>query len=440
MCKLLGILVALIFTSLYFFPVSLIAYPDMNSKTAMAIIGGILLVFNLSRRRAPYIDSGLLRIALWALAVSFISILSMVYNDTNDDSYATYIISMCVWLSASYVVSIIIYQVHGDISVKLIANYLIAVCTLQCILAFIISQSFVLEELVNSIFLTGGQSMSKGRLYGIGASVDIAGLRFMAVLVIISYVIFHLTESESKKYLKWYVLSFFIIGFIGNMISRTSMFGVIIGILYLGWGTVTLIKDWKYAVRLWQYIYCGIFLIIVGATFLYNTNKSFHDSMHFGFEGFFSLYDDGEWNVNSNRSLIYMLKNIRPEHTRTWVIGDGYCGNPSNDPYYIGIQYVGYYMDTDVGYMRFIFYFGVIGTLIFMGYFYQVAYICGKHYPRYSGMFFLILLCNFIGWVKVSTDLFLVFAIFLSMIFINTKPKIENVSINGLSQVKQHLM
>lgn len=51
-----------------------------------------------------------------------------------------------------------------------------------------------------------------------------------------------------------------------------------------------------------------------------------------------------------------MLKNIKPENTRTWIIGDGYCGDPNNDPYYIGPQPKGgYYMGTDVGYMRFIF-------------------------------------------------------------------------------------
>lgn len=82
-------------------------------------------------------------------------------------------------------------------------------------------------------------------------------------------------------------------------------------------------------------------------------------------------------------------------------------------------------MLTDVGYMRFIFYFGILGTLVFMGYFCQSAYVCTKHFPRYRDMFILILLCNFIGWIKVSTDLFLVFAIFLSLILHNYSEDIE---------------
>ena len=42
-------------------------------------------------------------------------------------------------------------------------------------------------------------------------------------------------------------------------------------------------------------------------------------------------------------------------------------------------------------------------------------------------MFFLILLCNYIGWIKVSTDIFCLFALFLAtrLMSMNTTNKIE---------------
>ena len=41
------------------------------------------------------------------------------------------------------------------------------------------------------------------------------------------------------------------------------------------------------------------------------------------------------------------------------------------------------------------------------------AWACIHRFKDYKMMFLMILLVNYIGWFKVSTDIFLVFAIFL---------------------------
>lgn len=414
MIKYLGIVLAIILTSFAVFPIELVWFPGLTLKTAMAPLGLVMMFVNLVRQRHPVLDSGFLLVTIWAAAVSFMSFLSITYNDTNDNSFTGYFISMLVWICAAYVTVSAIKVVHGTVSVKLVANYLIAMCVAQCILAFVISQVPFIENLVNSVFLTGGEEMTKGRLYGIGAGLDIAGLRFMAVLAIIIYVVTHLSEEEEKKYSLLYIVAFFIIALIGNMISRSTVFGVFISLAYLILASFSRDRQTDLMRRIWKKFLLLTGALVFGAIVLYQTNSSFRNSMHFGFEGFFSLYEKGQWEVSSNNSLIWMLKNIKPENTRTWIIGDGYCGDPNNDPYYIGSQPKGgYYMGTDVGYMRFIFYFGILGTLVFMGYFYQVACVCGRYFPKYKDMFFLILLCNYIGWIKVSTDIFCLFALFL---------------------------
>ena len=70
-------------------------------------------------------------------------------------------------------------------------------------------------------------------------------------------------------------------------------------------------------------------------------------------------------------------------------------------------------MGTDIGYLRFLFYFGTIGLTTFIIYFCKVAKACAERFPKYATMFMLILAINMIVWLKVSTDIFLVFAIFL---------------------------
>lgn len=110
---------------------------------------------------------------------------------------------------------------------------------------------------------------------------------------------------------------------------------------------------------------------------------------------------------------------VFPDNWVTWLIGDGYAANPmdktlsSFDPYYTGPVYHGFYMGTDIGYLRYIFYFGLVGTFVFSLFMWKSAWACIHRFKDYKMMFLMILLVNYIGWFKVSTDIFLVFAIFL---------------------------
>ena len=67
-------------------------------------------------------------------------------------------------------------------------------------------------------------------MYGIGASLDVAGMRFAAVLVIISFLCANLDSANWQRRLG-YVISFFIIVIIGNMIGRTTTVGAGMAIL-----------------------------------------------------------------------------------------------------------------------------------------------------------------------------------------------------------------
>ncbi len=75
----------------------------------------------------------------------------------------------------------------------------------------------------------------------------------------------------------------------------------------------------------------------------------------------------------------------------------------------------GYYQNTDIGYLRFIFYFGIFGLIAFIWYFIKVGTTCIKRFISHRLLFAILLLLNFIIWCKVSTDIFLVFALFLCL-------------------------
>ena len=59
--------------------------------------------------------------------------------------------------------------------------------------------------------------------------------------------------------------------------------------------------------------------------------------------------------------------------------------------------------------------FGLVGLIAFMLFFLKVADVCVSKFPRDALMFWLILGVNYAVWMKVATDIFLVFALFLSI-------------------------
>lgn len=418
MWKFIKVFIVGIAVSFYFFPFEFTFLPGVNTKMAMAGVGLVLYAIDLAKGRAPQINKEGFIVAVLGVMVSLCGVLSVIVNNTNDYTYASYFVSMFVWLSGAYTAIKIVKWLHGYVSVELICNYLIGVCVGQCILALIIDSVPAFKLLVDRFvvgfdFVETDTLTKANRIYGIGAGLDVAGTRFASVLVMISFVLQRLSRSRYENYIWLYLVAFLFISVVGNMMARTTTVGIIVALSYWvissGILRLSLYKD---SVRVWKYLLLSLCVAIPFMVYLYSANEQFHDNIRFAFEGFFSLAEKGQWETNSNNILKNMI--VFPDNVQTWLIGDGYIENPvGRDPYYVGPTYGGYYKGTDIGYLRFIFYFGIIGLFTFILYFYKVAQVCRRRFPQYATMFWLILAINMIVWLKVSTDIFLVFAIFL---------------------------
>lgn len=400
-----------IITSFYFFPFNFRFLPAVNTKMGMAALGLVVLAVQLARNRNAQVDKDFFFLSLFAAFVSLAGLFSVIYNNTTDFAYASYLVSMWVWSSAAYVVVSLIRYVHGTVSVYLLCNYLIALCVAQCVLALTMDMNESVQQFVFSIQVEGvGEFLDqKKRLSGLGAALDIAGSRFSAVLIMISYLCVNYLK-EIRKYLYLYILAFVIIAVIGNMIGRTTTVGMLIAIAYLIFGSIFLMSS-EARTYVWSWM-SGVLIIAVPVfVYLYNNVPDLYENLRFGFEGFFSLVEKGRWEVHSNEMLKHGY--IFPDNPKTWLIGDGYFGTTFNDPYYTGVDWGGFYKGSDVGYSRFLFYFGLAGLGAFSVFMIKTCQVCVKRFWNYRYLFLLILALNFIVWLKVSTDIFLVFAPFL---------------------------
>ena len=415
MIKYIAMLFVTVLTSMYFFPFEFSFLPGANTKMMMAGVGLVWLFVNLSRgTQQGGLNRDLFNLSVWAMLISIISFAGVTFNETYDYTFVTYVVSMWVWLGGAYSATQMMRALHGYLNVELICHYLIAVCVGQCLIAYGMDQLPALKDFVDGFLgSTGFMGKVDDRLYGIGASLDVGGMRFAAVLLIISY----LTVSGGKALGWWrrtaYILSFLIIVYIGNMIGRTTTVGAGMALCYWLYAWVAGNEGERAeAKKMWLVLGSALLVLLPVIIHYYHTNATIHSNIRFAFEGFFSLAEKGRWETHSNEILKNMY--VLPDNTKTWLIGDGYFDNPYDmDPYYTGLKWGGFYHGTDVGYLRFIFYAGIFCMLAFVAYMFKVAQVCMRRFKGYALLFFALLVLNYVVWCKVSSDLFPVFAIFL---------------------------
>lgn len=416
--KFIKMFIAFWAVSMFYFPFEFTFFRGSNVKMMMAVLGLVLCLVTLIKKRSIDVPKNLIPLFSWAALVSLAGVLAMTLNGTIDDAYAGYIVSMAVWLSAAFVACAAIKWAHGKITLEILGHYLIVVCLAQCAEAIIIDNVPAVQNLVDAYISVGQATLHRiNRLYGIGASLDVAGARFSPVLLLIMHLIYN-QKSDSPKMLFWfYVLSFVLLTVFGSMIARTTYVGVAISAAYVLFNQST----WKTTLSMntvgkgLTAVMMMALLVVIGV-FLYNNNVSFRHWIRFAFEGFFNYYERGRYYIASADTLLDMY--VFPDNMKTWIIGDGYFSNPywSDATYtYINQNKTGYYMFTDVGYLRFIFYFGVIGLAMFCMFMINAARACMKLMKEHSKLFFWILVINFVIWFKVATDIFCAFALLICL-------------------------
>lgn len=412
MIKTLLIFLTGVATSLFLFPFDFVFLPDVNTKMMMAVVGAGITAVQMIRSYTLKIQDDFIKVCLWAAFFSLIGVFSVIYNNTPDYAYASYLVSMLVWLSAAYAVCRLIKWTHGETTFRLLTNYLIGVCIFQCVIALLINFSLPVKTFVDS-YVSQGQSFYEeiGRLYGIGASLDVAGIRFAVVLVLLMHLIcVDQQVRENKKWLITYTMAFAVIAIVGNMIARTTSAGMLVAMGYAVYATKIInLKVRASSFLLWKWM-LGIFgTMILLTVFLYHYNEDVYDMLRFGFEGFFNWVEHGKWETNSTDQLKSMWK--WPESDKTWLLGDGYFNSPEKfDPEHKG-KY-GFYMYTDIGYLRFIFYCGLPGLIVFCFFLFYMARLCSRKYGNEKMIFYILFILQLVIFSKVATDIFMIYAFY----------------------------
>lgn len=387
--------------SMFYFPFGFNFLPDfLNTKNLLAAIGLPMMLLDQINQANKRVPNHFIIAICFAIIYSLIGHVIVDIHSTLDLSYANYFVSFFVWTFGAYAVCSILFKIYGRINFKLLTFYLSAACVSQCILAILIDRIPNFQSFINR-YIAQEQDflMEVDRLYGIGASLDNAGVRFCTVLILIAGILVHdLKVRSSRSQLIFLIVAFFVITLIGNLISRTTFIGSGIGLIYIIFGSGIISPIIKYASIQFNSIFIIILLtIIIFATYFYNYDENFYNQVRFGFEGFFNLVEKGKWYTASTDKLNNTMW-VWPKDTRTWLIGTG--------------LFDGWIYGTDIGYCRHIMYNGLIGFAVFCLFFIYNPLVFIKRYRQYWFMFLSFMALSFIIWIKVSTDIYQLYALF----------------------------
>ena len=371
-----------------------------NTKMILAVLGVLCFFYDAYRKqRGLIVSSVFLWGGIFAVIYSVINLVAVEVNDTNDYSYANYVMTYVTWVFSVYPAIRSMRIVHGRVTIALITYYLAGLSVFQCITGILNDNYPAFQAFTDSIVFWERDFFTEiDRIRCFSIALDSAGVRFALVLILISAVICMDEEvQQSKNKIILLFISYMIISGLGNMVARTTSTGMMIGLLLL-FSKSNLIG---LKVRTSMVKTMSIFLtllVVFGSigVVLYNTNDYFYSQFHFAFEGFFNLFEKGEFTTGSTEVLQTMWH--WPEDNKTWIIGTGLYG--------------GYLYATDIGYCRLILYSGLIGFTTFALSFVYYAYFFARKYPRYFWLFLCFLAMTFIVWSKVSTDILLIYAFF----------------------------
>ena len=235
------------------------------------------------------------------------------------------------------------------------------------------------------------------RLLGIGLGSYFLGGVISGVAIILTA--FIVINNPKRK--KTYTVIYFFLCITGILIARIvilayalSFFMFLVYWFKRGGGILVLKK-------LGTLIFASIIVIIFLNLFfssLFETSAIKH-----AFELFINLYESKSLSTKSTTNVYEML--IFPDNLKTFLIGDGRFYNSDSS----------YYMRTDVGFSRLIFYYGFLGSILFfMPHIYISKMFIDKKYDNIIKilivvLFVYLMISNFKGLLDLNWLIFIYF-------------------------------
>lgn len=244
------------------------------------------------------------------------------------------------------------------ISFKSISYFFVGAVALQCIIAianFLLPAfgEFVYNIQFHNVTEEGMYlSTIEHRLTGLGATFFYAGIVNGYAIIFLGFLI----SCYRFSWIQIFLLSVILVitAIIGTLMARTTLTGLLIFPFFF------INKDFRDVIprNIIYLISCLVIFGILSWLFLYFNPQvldQFSTVIEWGFEFLFKASRGNGLETESTNQLKEMY--FLPSDIRTYFIGDGLYEDPSDNTLY--------YMGTDVGYLRILFYLGLPGIIFY---------------------------------------------------------------------------
>ena len=329
----------------------------------------------------------------------------ITFSNSFNTEYADYLVSFITWMAGAYGVYALIRFQYETVDLEILTRFLALAGVFQCVSAVLIDNFGAVENLVDKImYQENNYYKVHDRMYGLGAALDPAGVRFSVILVMIAHQ-FSTNQHvrNNSLYQATDLLAFAIITIIGAVISRTTVLGSGMGMLYIIIALFRMRKGGFVTTRMMQAFFWFVIVMtgIIGTSvYFYQHSDTFQGYLRFGFEAFFNWVETGEFSTNSTDILKTMW--VWPTDTQTWLIGRGTFGVFEND--------------SDIGYCNFVLYCGLIGMIIYSFFFLYCHIVQNRKFRSFGIPSLMLVAITFIVWVKVTTDIFFIDALLFCIV------------------------
>jgi len=335
-----------IFLFLYIFPFKLYILP-LNNLHFIFIISFAYLVIKSLYSNTLLIDK---RVIGFFLLIVILGLWSLVSCFNGSDFI---VIKLLLVFSGGFIIIsyFLIDLFFRDLKIEDIFKIIVYVLLAQAVIAFVIFLNPSIKNIYFNIIdlqddLELVKSLSSIRLIGLGVFFFGMGTILSYGLIIISWLIINTKMIGKQTY--FFVFAYIIIMAASLFSARTSTFGIILSMAYL----LCSIRGLSFLVKVFICLLIGI---VIGY-FLIPEDVSYSlqsKVFPWAFEALYNYFDNSTLETASSNRLQEMYFEFN--NYTTFMIGDGYMNDPIGN---------GYYMNTDAGYMRQIFSYGIIGLVM----------------------------------------------------------------------------
>ena len=322
----------------------------------------------------------------YPVLMSLFTVLSSVVNTITENTFIIFPFQVIYLLLLSYCIYYITKRFCKVISFYVITRYFLMTLVVQSVIAIVM---FVNQPICLFLFDLQGIDLTSRvikmyfgvRLIGLGCFYFGAGAIYgLGLIAIMPFML----KAKNKQQLIKLILLYVYIFIVGIFFARTAMIGCVFSIVYLIFCILIPKMCNKVFLVFRQFI---IYLTVFGIAlvFIYTSSpklqEDYGDIIDFGFEAFINLVENGELSTASS--------------DMRWTKGDSYYG------------------DSDVGYVRLLFYFGVPGVILFLLYQYSIVRISGLIFKErilsffFFTVFFYALILLIKGYIDVASLIFI---------------------------------